>query len=64
MKTNNSGIAGDGPVDPLTQCRHDIDRVDAVLAALLDERSRLMRMFEEISRETHGAGPNHDERCA
>ena len=27
--------------DPLAQCREDIDRVDAVLVALLGERTRL-----------------------
>jgi chorismate mutase len=27
--------------DPLSLCRHDIDRVDAVLVALLRERTRL-----------------------
>lgn len=64
MKTNDTGIAGDAPVDPLTQCRHDIARVDAVVAALLDERSRLMRKFDEIIHATRGAGPDHDERCA
>lgn len=30
-----------GSVDPLLQCRQDIDRVDAVLVALLRERTRL-----------------------
>lgn len=28
-------------MDPLAQCRQDIDRVDAVLVALLRERARL-----------------------
>jgi chorismate mutase len=29
------------PIDPLRQCRMDIDRVDGVLVALLHERARL-----------------------
>lgn len=29
------------PLDPLAQCRRDIDRIDAVLVALLGERTRL-----------------------
>ena len=36
-------IAGgeDRPIDALADCRRDIDRVDAVLVALLGERTRL-----------------------
>jgi chorismate mutase len=33
--------AGVEPYDALVQCREDIDRVDAVLVALLAERARL-----------------------
>ena len=36
--------------DALALCRHDIDRVDAVLVALLGERSRLALAVGRIKR--------------
>ena len=38
----------DAPADALSRCREDIARLDAVLDALLSERSRLARLFEQI----------------
>lgn len=37
----DSNHEGQPAVDPLRQCRQDIDRIDRVLAALLGERARL-----------------------
>jgi len=41
MVREHSLDALDGPIDPLAQCRQDIDRIDAVLVALLRERTRV-----------------------
>jgi chorismate mutase len=41
MAHQHSLDAFDGPLDPLAQCRQDIDRIDAVLVALLRERTRV-----------------------
>jgi chorismate mutase len=41
MVHQHSLDAFDGTLDPLTQCRLDIDRIDAVLVALLRERTRV-----------------------
>lgn len=43
----------DVTVDPLAQCRRDIDRIDAVLVALLGERTRLAL---DAGRITRGSG--------
>lgn len=41
MTGHQTSDDSDPPQDPLARCRQDIDRVDAVLVALLRERTRL-----------------------
>jgi hypothetical protein len=43
--------------DPLSRCREDLERLDAVLEALKSERTRLARVFERIIDETGGSPP-------
>ena len=56
MAHQHSLDAFDGPLDPLVQCRQDIDRIDAVLEALMRERTRVVRLFERLVDETRASG--------
>ena len=59
--TNTRDASYDSTGDPLALCRQDIDRVDAMLVALLRERTRLALDVGRIKR-AHGLAVAHPAR--